>query len=329
MVDQPPPRDKRVLTWEPRGSSRSMPELPDVEVYLEALTSRIVGSTLLGLRIFRPFVLRSVDPPPSETSGRRVEGVRRLGKRVVFELDGELFIVIHLMIAGRLHWRRAGAKAPGKIGLVAFDFPHGTLLMTEAGSKRRASLHLVRGSAGLREYDPGGLEVLQTDLPSFQAALTRENHTLKRVLTDARLFSGIGNAYSDEILHRARLSPVKMSRQLDEGERARLFDATREILVEWTERLRRESGDQFPENVTAFHPTMAVHGRYGQPCPACGSPVQRIVYAENETNYCPRCQTGGRLLADRALSRLLREDWPRTLEELEERRSQPGRRPRG
>jgi formamidopyrimidine-DNA glycosylase len=300
-----------------------MPELPDVQVYLEALASSLVGVRLTGVRLLSPFVLRSVDPPLAEASGRAVTGVRRLGKRIVVELDGELFMVIHLMIAGRLHWRRAGAKAPGKIGLAAFDFPPGTLLMTEAGSKRRASLHIVRGGERLREHDPGGLEVLDTDLPSFRAALNQENHMLKRVLTDSRLFSGIGNAYSDEILHRARLSPVKMSRQLDEAEIARLFDATQRTLVTWTERLRREAADGFPENVTAFHPAMAVHGRYGQPCPECGTPVQRIVYAENETNYCPRCQTGGRLLADRALSRLLRQDWPRTVEELEERRSRP------
>jgi formamidopyrimidine-DNA glycosylase len=300
-----------------------MPELPDVQVYLETLAPRIVGATLTSVRIWSPFVLRSVDPPLAQASGRLVAGLRRLGKRIVVELDGELFIVIHLMIAGRLHWRRAGAKAPGKMGLAAFDFPHGTLLMTEAGSKRRASLHLVRGSEGLREHDPGGLEVLETDLARFRVALARENHTLKRVLTDPRLFSGIGNAYADEILHRARLSPIKMTHQLDDHEIARLFDATRQTIVEWTDRLRREAGDGFPENVTAFHPAMAVHGRYGQPCPECGSPVQRIVYAENETNYCPRCQTGGRLLADRALSRLLRQDWPRTVEELEERRSPP------
>jgi formamidopyrimidine-DNA glycosylase len=298
-----------------------MPELPDVQVYLEALASRILGVTLTGVRIWSPFVLRSVDPPLAEVSGRTVKGVQRLGKRIVVELDGELFIVIHLMIAGRLHWRRAGAKAPGKIGLAAFDFPHGTLLMTEAGSKRRASLHLVRGREKLREHDPGGLEVLETDLAHFRAVLTKENHTLKRVLTDPRLFGGIGNAYSDEILHRARLSPVRMTGHLDDAESARLFDATRRTLVEWTERLRRQAGEGFPENVTAFHPAMAVHGRYGQPCPECGAPIQRIVYAENETNYCPRCQTGGKLLADRALSRLLRQDWPRTVEELEERRA--------
>jgi formamidopyrimidine-DNA glycosylase len=300
-----------------------MPELPDVQVYLEALAPRIVGATLTGVRVWSPFVLRSVDPPLAQVSGRPVTGLRRLGKRIVVELDGELFIVIHLMIAGRLHWRRPGAKAPGRIGLAALDFPHGTLLITEAGSKRRASLHLVRGNEGLREHDPGGLDILEADLSSFRRALTQETHTLKRVLTDPRLFSGIGNAYSDEILHRARLSPIKMTRQLDDQEIARLFEATRRTIVEWTDRLRRETGDGFPENVTAFHPAMAVHGRYGRPCPECGSAVQRIVYAENETNYCPRCQTGGRLLADRALSRLLRQDWPRTVEELEERRSPP------
>ena len=297
-----------------------MPELPDIVVYIEALEPRIVGAQLERVRLSSPFLLRSVDPPLDAAIGRRVASLRRLGKRIVVALDGELFLVIHLMIAGRLHWRNAGAKIPAKPGLAAFDFSSGTLVMTEAGSKRRASLHLVRGENGLDDHDPGGLEVLATDLAAFRAALTRENHTLKRALTDPRLFSGIGNAYSDEVLHRARLSPVMLTRQLGEAEIERLFEATRRTLLEWTDRLRRETGAGFPENVTAFREAMAVHGRYGKPCPECGSRVQRIVNAENETNYCPRCQTGGRLLADRSLSRLLRQDWPRTIEELEDRR---------
>jgi formamidopyrimidine-DNA glycosylase len=297
-----------------------MPELPDVVVYIEALAPRIVPARLERVRLASPFLLRSVDPPPDALVGRVVQAVRQLGKRVVVKLDGELFLVIHLMIAGRLHWRNAGAKIPARIGLAAFDFSTGTLVMTEAGSKRRAALHLVRGEAALRDLDPGGLEVLESDLAAFRAALARENHTLKRALTDPRLFGGIGNAYSDEILHRARLSPVTLSRQLVDDERARLFEATRQVLSVWIERLRRETGQGFPEHVTAFREGMAVHGRYGNLCPICRSPVQRIVYAENETNYCPGCQTGGRLLADRALSRLLRHDWPRTIEELEERR---------
>ena len=297
-----------------------MPELPDIVVYIEALEPRIVGAQLERVRLSSPFLLRSVDPPLDAAIGRRVASLRRLGKRIVVALDGELFLVIHLMIAGRLHWRNAGAKIPAKLGLAAFDFSSGTLVLTEAGSKRRASLHLVRGENGLDDHDPGGLEVLATDLAAFRAALTRENHTLKRALTDPRLFSGIGNAYADEVLHRARLSPVMLTRQLGEAEIERLFEATRRTLLEWTDRLRRETGAGFPENVTAFREAMAVHGRYGKPCPECGSRVQRIVYAENETNYCPRCQTGGRLLADRSLSRLLRQDWPRTIEELEDRR---------
>jgi formamidopyrimidine-DNA glycosylase len=297
-----------------------MPELPDVVVYIEALERRIVGARLLRARLASPFLLRSVDPPLVEAHGRTVAGLRRLGKRIAVELDGELFLVIHLMIAGRLHWRAAGTRIPGKVGLAAFDFSTGTLLMTEAGSKKRAALHVARGEAGLAEHDPGGLEVLDGSLATFRAALVREHHTLKRALTDPRLFSGIGNAYSDEILHRARLSPVRLTHQLEEEEVARLYDATRLTLLDWIDRLRRESGAGFPEQVTAFRDGMAVHGRYGQPCPVCESPVRRIVYADNETNYCPRCQTGGRLLADRSLSRLLRDDWPRTLEELEERR---------
>jgi formamidopyrimidine-DNA glycosylase len=249
--------------------------------------------------------------------------LRRLGKRIVIALDSELFVLIHLMIAGRLHWKEAGAKLPGKIGLAALDFSTGTVTLTEAGSKRRAAIHLVRGEAALAAHDPGGLELGAADPAAFRAAITRESHTLKRTLTDPRILSGIGNAYSDEILHRARLSPVRMTRQLSEEETTRLFEAAKATLADWIERLRREAGGGFPEGVTAFRPDMAVHGRYGRPCPDCGAPVQRIVHAENETNYCARCQTAGRLLADRALSRLLRQDWPRTLEELEERRA-PG-----
>jgi len=297
-----------------------MPELPDVSVYIEALDARIRGARLERVRLLNPFVLRSVDPPLSVLTGRTVTGLRRLGKRIVIELGDELYLVLHLMIAGRLHWRESPAKSPGKLGLAAFDFSTGTLVMTEAGTKKRAALHAVRGEGALREHDRGGLEVLEADLPAFAAAVTRESHTLKRVLTDPRLLSGIGNAYADEILHRARLSPVKLSRQLSETEIVRLFEATRSTLVDWIERLRREAAGEFPEGVTAFRDGMAVHGRYGKPCPVCGTAVQRIVYADNETNYCPTCQTGGVLLADRALSRLLRGDWPRTLEELEERR---------
>ena len=302
-----------------------MPELPDVTVYIEALDARIAGETLQRVRLASPFLLRSVDPPLAEAANRKVIGLRRLGKRIVMGLEGDIFLMLHLMIAGRLHWRSAGAKPPGKIGLAAFDFSSGTLVLTEAGTKRRAALYLVRGEAGLREHDPGGLEVLDADLAAFSAALARENHTLKRSLTDPGILSGIGNAYSDEILHRAKLSPVKQTRQLSTEETARLFEATRATLLDWCERIRAEAAGQFPEGVTAFREGMAVHGRYGKPCPVCGSPVQRIAYADNETNYCAVCQTGGRLLADRALSRLLKQDWPRTLEELEERR-QAGRR---
>jgi formamidopyrimidine-DNA glycosylase len=265
-----------------------------------------------------------VDPPIQAAAGKTVEDITRIGKRLVFHLEDELFLVLHLMIAGRLHWKETGARVPRRYGLAAFDFPSGTLLLTEAGTKKRASLHLVRGAGGLREHDPGGLEILTADLPAFCEALGRENHTLKRSLTDPHLFSGIGNAYSDEILHRARLSPVKLSGQLSAEESARLYEAARAILTEWSERLRRETGSGFPEKVTAFRPAMAVHGKYRKPCPVCGSPVQRIVYAENETHYCARCQTGGKLLADRSLSRLLKEDWPRTIEELEEKRALKG-----
>ena len=294
-----------------------MPELPDVAVYLECLEPRILAQPLERVRLRSPFFLRSVEPPVAAAEGRRVTRLRRLGKRLVIGLDEELYLVLHLMIAGRLHWRPPRARIPGKLGIAALDFPTGTLLVTEAGTRKRASLHLARGADALAALDPGGLEVLETDLPGFRAALTRENHTLKRALTDPRLLAGIGNAYSDEILHRARLSPVKLTRQLDDDESARLLAATQATLQEWTERLRAEAGDGFPEKVTAFRDGMAVHGRYRKPCPDCGSPVQRIVHAENETNYCARCQTGGVLLADRSLSRLLKSDWPRSLEEME------------
>ena len=288
-------------------------------MYLEALERRIMGATLQRVRLLTPFLLRSVDPPLSAATGKRVTGLRRIGKRLVIALEDDLFLVIHLMIAGRLHWKAAGAKPPGKIGLAAFDFSTGTLLLTEAGTKRRASLEAVRGEAALRALDPGGIEVLDADREAFRAALVEENHTLKRTLTDPRVFSGIGNAYSDEIFHRARVSPVKLTQALDDAEIQRLYEATRAVLKEWIERLRAEAGEGFPEGVTAFRPDMAVHGRYGKPCPACGAPVQRIVYAENETNYCARCQTGGRMLADRSLSRLLHSDWPKTLDEWEGR----------
>ena len=293
-----------------------MPELPDITVYIEALESRIVGQTLERVRIPKPFLLRSVDPPISAANGSRVIAVRRLGKRIAIQLENDLFLVVHLMIAGRLRWVPAGAKVPGKIGLAAFDFTNGTLILTEAGTKRRASLWLVRGEQSLTQFERGGLEVLDADLSAFTERLARENHTLKRSLTDPRLFSGIGNAYSDEILHRARLSPIKHTRKLTDDEIARLFEATRSVMVEWTDRLRQESKGDFPAKVTAFREEMAVHGKFGKPCPVCGTTVQRIRYADNETNYCPRCQTDGRLLADRALSRLLREDWPRSIDEM-------------
>jgi len=293
-----------------------VPELPDIVAYLAALEPRIIGQRLERIRLASPFLLRTVDPPITASTGRTVRGLRRLGKRIVIALDDGLFLVLHLMIAGRLHWRARGAKIPAKVGLAALDFPAGTLLITEAGSTKRAALHLLRGEAALAEHDPGGLEVLETDLSVFRTALTGESHTLKRALTDPRLFSGIGNAYADEILHRARLSPVKLTSRLAAGEIARLFEAAREVLHEWSERLTQEAREGFPEKVTAFRAGMAVHGRYGKPCPACGSPVQRIVHAGTETNYCAPCQTSGKLLADRALSRLLRGDWPRTLDEL-------------
>jgi formamidopyrimidine-DNA glycosylase len=303
-----------------------VPELPDVVVYLEALAPRILGEELRGVRLRSAFLVRSFDPPLVEVSGRRVTGLRRLGKRLVFALEGDLFLVLHLMVAGRLHWREPGAKLAGRTALAAFDFPAGSLVLTEAGTKKRAALHLVRGEEELRRHDPGGLEVLHADLAAFRARLGAESHTLKRALTDPRLMSGIGNAYSDEILHRARLSPFQLTVRLSAEESERLFEAARATLSEWVERLRRETGAGFPEKVTAFRAGMAVHGRYGQPCPDCGAPVQRVVYTDNESNYCARCQTAGRLLADRALSRLLKADWPRTLEELEERwRTHPSR----
>ncbi len=299
-----------------------MPELPDLTVYLEALAPRVLGQPLLGVRLASPFLLRSVSPPLATAAGREVVGLERLGKRLVFALAEDHFLVLHLMVAGRLHWQPPGAKLAGKTALAAFDFPRGTLRLTEASAKKRAALWLVAGRAALAAHDPGGLEPLACDLGRFEAALRRENHTLKRTLTDPRLFAGIGNAYSDEILHRARLSPAALSQRLDPAAVERLFAATRATLGEWIDRLRRETGDKFPEKVTAFRPQMAVHGRFGQPCPDCGAPVQRLVYAENEANYCAACQTGGKLLADRALSRLLHGDWPRTLEELEERKAE-------
>jgi formamidopyrimidine-DNA glycosylase len=302
----------------PGWHTAAMPELPDITVYAESLQAKLHGSTLQRVRVLNPFLLRTALPPIAQAEGRRVVGVERLGKRVVLALEGEFFLVIHLMIAGRLRWLSPGAKPPGRIALASFEFDGGTLVLTEAGSKRRASLHLVAGRAALAAMDPGGIDVLGCDLASFTQRLTAENHTLKRSLTDPRLFSGIGNAYSDEILHRARLSPIALTRSLSAAQTRQLFDATRTVLAEWTDRLRAEaarSGD-WPDQVTAFRPEMAVHGRHGLPCPVCGAPVQRIVYADNETNYCARCQTGGKLLADRALSRLLKASWPRHIDEL-------------
>jgi formamidopyrimidine-DNA glycosylase len=297
-----------------------VPELPDILLYLRALEPRIVGRRVAGVRLANPFLLRSVDPPLSAVEGRQVVGLRRLGKRVVVEADGQLFLVFHLMIAGRFRWKPPGARIPGKVGLLALDFDNGTLILTEAGSKRQASLYVVQGEAALAQHEPGGLEVMDADLTAFAQALRRDNHTLKRALTDPHLFSGIGNAYSDEILHAARLSPFKQTGSMADDEIRRLYAATRLTLSQWIDRLQREAGGEFPEKVTAFREGMAVHGRYRQPCPDCGAPVQRVVYAANEANYCANCQTGGRLLADRSLSRLLRDDWPRTLEELERRK---------
>ncbi len=305
-----------------------MPELPDILLYLHALHPRIVGRRVTGARLATPFLLRSVDPPLSAVEGKTIVGLRRLGKRIVLEAEGPgpsaaeggLFLVFHLMIAGRFRWRPPGTAIPGKVGLFALDFEHGTLILTEAGTKRQASLHVVQGRDALARYDPGGIDVMNADLPAFVEALRRDNHTLKRALTDPHVFSGIGNAYSDEILHAARLSPFKQTSTMTDEDARRLYDAVQVTLMQWTAKLQGEAGDEFPENVTAFREGMAVHGRYRQPCPDCGAPVQRVVYAANEANYCANCQTGGRLLADRSLSRLLREDWPRTLDELEQRR---------
>jgi formamidopyrimidine-DNA glycosylase len=293
-----------------------MPELPDITVYIEALERRVVGRRLEAARVQSPFLVRTFDPPLDVVRGKIIREVRRVGKRIAMGLEDDLWLVLHLMIAGRLHWKSAGAKVGAKNALAAFDFPDGSLVLTEAGSKRRAGLYVLRGEAALKAVDPGGLEPLAATLDEFRSVLERENHTLKRALTDPHLFSGVGNAYSDEILHRARLSPLALTRKLGPEEVQRLFDATRAILTEWTDRLRSEAGDGFPVKVTAFRPGMAVHGRFGEACPDCGAPVQRIRYAENETNYCPRCQTGGRILADRSLSRLLKDDWPRHLDEL-------------
>jgi formamidopyrimidine-DNA glycosylase len=297
-----------------------MPELPDVEVYVAHLKRLLIGDVLEHVRVASPFLLRSVDPPLASVDGKRLRILRRIGKRIAFGLEDDLWLVLHLMIAGRLRWRERGAKIAAKVGLAGFDFSRGTLLLTEASSKKRASLHLVRGDAQLGALDPGGLEPLDADVSAFADALRRENHTVKRALTDPHLFSGIGNAYSDEILWRARMSPVRLTRAMTDDEIARLHVATQTTLREWTERLAREAGDDFPEKVTAFREGMAVHGRYRQPCPTCGAPVQRISYAENEANYCARCQTGGKLLADRSLSRLMHGDWPKTLDELESRK---------
>jgi len=296
-----------------------MPELPDIVVYIERLRPRVRGQVLRRVRLASPFLLRTFDPPLETAHSKRVLDVRRLGKRIVFGLEADLFLVLHLMIAGRLHWKEAGAKLPAKVGLAAFDFSSGTLILTEAGSKRRASLHVVRGEVALAQHNPGGLEVVEATEAQFGESLLRENHTLKRALTDPRLFSGIGNAYSDEILHRAALSPLAWTQRLVDMDIKKLFEATRQILIDWTQRLREEAGEGFPEKVTAFRKGMAVHGRFGKPCPVCGTAVQRIRYADNETNYCPRCQTQGKVLADRSLSRLLKDDWPRSIEELEER----------
>ena len=294
-----------------------MPELPDVAAYINALENRIVGQRLEHVRLANVFLLRTAEPPISSVEGHTVREIRRIGKRIAIGLDGDLWLVLHLMIAGRLHWKPAAAKLAGRLNLAAFDFPNGSLVLTEAGTKRRASLHVLRGEDALASLDPGGIDVLSSDLDSFRGALMAENRTLKRALTDPRTVSGIGNAYSDEILHAAQLSPILMTQKLTPSEWNRLFKATRETLQRWTERLQTEANSGFPEHVTAFHENMAVHGRYGKPCPVCGETVQRIRYADNETNYCPRCQTGGKILADRALSRLLGSDFPRTLEDLE------------
>jgi formamidopyrimidine-DNA glycosylase len=299
-----------------RDQTAPVPELPDIEVYREAIERRCAGRSLLGVRVAGPFLLRTADPPLEAFRGRSLLRVRRLGKRLAFEFDGGLFLVLHLMIAGRLHWREPGAKLPARLGLAALDFSEGSLVLTEAGSRRRASLHAVRGEDGLRAHDPGGIEPLEATEEGFAAALRRENRTLKRALTDPATLAGIGNAYSDEILHRARLSPVALTGKLGDAEIERLRAAARDVLGEWTDRLRAEAGDGFPEGVTAFRKDMAVHGRFRKPCPACGAPVQRIVHADSETNYCARCQTGGKVLRDRSLSRLLKSDWPRSIDDL-------------
>ena len=293
-----------------------MPELPDITVYVEALSDRVVGRPLNALHLHTPFLLRTVDPPLQRVAGKAVREVRRIGKRIAFALDDDLWVVLHLMIAGRLHWLEAGKRVP-KTVLATFEFPNGTLTLTEAGTKKRASLHIVRGAEALAQFERGGIEPLESTREAFAQRLRSENHTVKRSLTDPRLFSGIGNAYSDEILHRAKMSPVKLTSRLTDDEIARLHDATRAVLTEWIGRMRAQANGAFPEKVTAFRPEMAVHGKYGKPCPVCGTSVQRIRYADNETNYCPRCQTDGKLLADRALSRLLKQDWPRTIEQLE------------
>lgn len=295
-----------------------MPELPDITVYIEALETRIVGEPLKEIRVNSPFLVRTFEPPLEEAHGKTVRELRRFGKRIAIGLDDDYWLILHLMIAGRLHWKPPGIKLSGKSALAAFDFPLGTLTLTEAGSKRRASLHLVQGEAALAALQRGGLEVMSASFDDFQAALQRRNHTVKRALTDPVLFSGIGNSYSDEILHRARLSPFVLTQNLKADEVHRLHAAVQEVMVEWIDRLRAQAGRKFPESVTAFRPEMAVHGRFGLPCPVCGAKVQRIVYAENETNYCPICQTEGRILADRSLSRLLKDDWPRTVDELED-----------
>ena len=294
-----------------------MPELPDIVVYLEALQPRILGRRLEQIRLSSPFLLRTASPPPKGATGKVVRSLRRLGKRIAIGLDEDYWLVLHLMVAGRLKCEKKGAKVPGRVGLAAFDFSSGTLILTEASTRKRASLHLVAGEAGLVDFQRGGLEVMGATLDEFKEALLRENHTLKRSLTNPRLFGGIGNAYSDEILHRAGLSPLALTKRLNAEEVRRLYEATRTTLNEWTEKLRQETKGRFPEGVTAFREGMAVHGKYGKPCPRCGVKVQRIRYAENEANYCPRCQTGGKVLADRALSRLLKQDWPRTIEEIE------------
>ncbi len=310
----------------PRYTARQMPELPDIAAYIDALSARVLHTTLQRVRIANPFIVRTIAPEPAALAGRTLETLSRLGKRIVFGFEGEMFAVVHLMIAGRFRWRPPGAPLPGRGGLAAFDFTPGTILLTEAGARRQASIHVISGREALRELDAGGMEILEASREAFAARLTRENHTLKRALTDPHIFSGVGNAYSDEILHAARLSPLKLTASLTGEEVGALYDAARSVLSLWIARLEDEARHAFPEKVTAFRSGMAVHGRYGQPCPTCGSPVQRIVYARNESNYCSRCQTGGRLLSDRALSRLMKDDWPKTLEDMEAKRQRQTRR---